>query len=93
MKELKAARARNKEACDTFICRHGLPDCRSIILAVNGVARQELRNQYWGPNQQEVVTLMGGFRASSLETYVVVSLASAKPRGEHRLINSTARRH
>lgn len=65
-----------------------LPDCRSIIFAVNGVARQELRNQYWGPSLQEVVTLTGGFQASSLETYVVVSLAPAARYGKHRLIDS-----
>lgn len=57
---MKAARARNKEACDSFICRHGLPDCRSVVLAINGVARQEARDQYWSPDPQ---------------SYIVVSLA------------------
>lgn len=82
---MKLARARNKEACDTFICRHGLPDCRSIISTTNGVARQELRNQYSDPSPQEVVTLMGGLRARSLETYIVVSLAPRAPFEEPQL--------
>lgn len=63
-REAKAARAVNKEACDSFICRHGLPDCRSIVFAIDGVARQGARNQYWDPDPQ---------------IYIVVSLATTAP--------------
>lgn len=63
-REVKAARAVNKEACDSFISRHGLPDCRSIVFAIDGVARQGARNPYWDLDPQ---------------TYIVVSLATTPP--------------
>lgn len=34
-------------ACDSFIRRHGLPDIRHVVWAIDGRARQQLRDKYW----------------------------------------------
>lgn len=79
--EVKVARARNKTACDSFILRHGLPDCQSIVLAIDGVARLEARNQYRDPDLDQV--LPDVLRRRSLETYVVVSVVPTAHCEEH----------
>lgn len=85
--EVKVARARNKAACDSFILRHGLPDCQSIVLATDGVARLEARNEYWDPDSEQA--LPDVLRRRSLETYIVVSLApTAHHEGHRSLIHS-----
>lgn len=82
--EVKVARERNKAACDCFIHRHGLPDCQSIVLATNGVARLEARNQYRDPDSEQALPDM--LRRRSLETYIVVSLIPTGHREECRLL-------
>lgn len=83
-REVKVARARNKAACDSFILRHGLPDYQSIVLAIDGVARLEARNQHWDPDSEQA--LPDVLRRRSLETYIVVSLAPTAHRKECRLL-------
>lgn len=85
--EVKVARARNKAACDSFILRHGLPDCQSIVLAIDGVASLEARKQYWDPDSEQALPDL--LRRRSLETYIVVGLAPAAHHEERRsLIHS-----
>lgn len=85
--EVKVARARNKAACDSFILKHGLPDCQSILLAIDGVARLEARRQYRDPDSEQALPDL--LRRRSLATYIVVSLARTAHHEERRsLIHS-----
>lgn len=84
-REVKAARAKNKEACDCFIRRRGLPDILSIVWAIGGKGRRELRSKYWNHR-----ALPNGIRR---DTFAVVSMNPGAPTVTDFAHRSIARRH
>lgn len=77
-RRVKADHDINKRACDSFIRRHGLPDCRSIVWAIDGIARQESREAYFERNKGMPSRELQRHRK---EMYIVVSMI---PDARHR---------
>jgi hypothetical protein len=73
---IKANREINRKACDSFIRKNSLPDCSSIVWALDRIARQDSRKAYRKLKQsispQEL-------RRHDKEAFVVVSICPRKP--------------